>query len=34
MPFPAETSVSRIVAPQGLVHFRGNRYSVLPGLAG
>ncbi len=33
-PFPTEPSVPRVVAPQRLVHFRGNRYSVLLGLAG
>lgn len=32
--FPAELAVERIVAPQGLVAFRGNSYSVPPGLSG
>src|SRR5215213_8815941 len=29
--FPAELAVTRKVTPQGLVDFRGNRYSVPPG---
>ena len=32
--FPAELLVTRKVSPQGLVDFRGNRYSVPPGLPG
>lgn len=32
--FPAELTVTRKVSPQGLVDFRGNRYSVPPGLPG
>src|SRR5690349_8537764 len=32
--FPAELTVVRKVSPQGLVGFRGNRYSVPPGLPG
>jgi transposase len=32
--YPAELSVTRVVSPQGLVDFRGNRYSVPPGLPG
>ncbi len=33
-PFPATTEVSRIVADNASVAFRGNRYSVSPGLGG
>ena len=33
-PFPAELEQTRVVSPQGLVAFRGNSYSVPPGLAG
>lgn len=33
-PFPATLSVERTVSAQGLVSFRGNRYSVPPELAG
>jgi hypothetical protein len=33
-PFPATVTVERIVSSQALVAFRGNRYSVPPGLAG
>ena len=33
-PFPATTEVSRIVADNASVAFRGNRYSVPPGLSG
>lgn len=33
-PFPATLNVTRIVTAQALVAFRGNRYSVPPGLAG
>ncbi|MGW4528005.1 Mu transposase domain-containing protein [Amycolatopsis sp. NPDC004378] len=32
--FPAEFDLARIVSPQALVEFRGNRYSVPPGLGG
>lgn len=32
--FPAEFDVTRIVTPQALVSFRGNHYSVPPGLGG
>jgi hypothetical protein len=32
--FPAELVVPRKVSPQGLVDFRGNRYSVPPGMPG
>ena len=32
--FPAELVVDRKVSPQGLVDFRGNRYSVPPGMPG
>jgi transposase len=32
--FPATVSVERVVSAQALVAFRGNRYSVPPGLAG
>ncbi|WP_395110248.1 transposase [Actinomadura sp. SCN-SB] len=32
LPYPAEMVVRRTVSPQGLVAFRGNRYSVPPGL--
>lgn len=32
--FPAELVVTRTVSPQGLVAFRGNAYSVPPGLVG
>lgn len=32
--FPATTTVDRQVTAQALVHFRGNTYSVPPGLAG
>jgi transposase len=34
VPFPATVSVERIVAADAAVAFRGNRYSVPPGLAG
>ena len=34
IPFPATLTVARIVSPQALVAFRGNRYSVPPELAG
>jgi transposase len=33
-PFPATVAVARVVCAQALVCFRGNRYSVPPGLAG
>ncbi|HEV8561185.1 MAG TPA: IS21 family transposase [Actinophytocola sp.] len=33
-PVPAELTVTRTVSPQGLVDFRGNHYSVPPGLRG
>ena len=33
-PYPAEVTVNRIVTPQALVSWRGNQYSVPPGLAG
>jgi transposase len=33
-PFPAETAVTRTVTAQALVAFRGNSYSVPPGLGG
>jgi transposase len=33
-PFPAEISVQRVVTAQALVAFRGNSYSVPPGLGG
>src|SRR2546425_352371 len=33
-PFPASVEVSRVVAANALVAFRGNRYSVPPGLGG
>jgi transposase len=33
-PFPAQISAGRIVTPQALVAFRGNSYSVPPGLGG
>lgn len=32
--FPAELTVTRKVSPQGLVGFRGNQYSVPPGMPG
>jgi hypothetical protein len=32
IPFPATLSVTRVVSPQALVAFRGNRYSVPPEL--
>jgi transposase len=32
--FPAELAVTRKVSPQGLVDFRGNQYSVPPGMPG
>jgi hypothetical protein len=32
--FPAELTVARKVTPQGLVDFRGNQYSVPPGMPG
>jgi transposase len=32
--FPAELAVTRKVSPQGLVAFRGNQYSVPPGIPG
>jgi hypothetical protein len=32
--FPAEFDVTRLVTPQALVSFRGNHYSVPPGLGG
>jgi transposase len=34
LPYPAEVSVARIVSAQALVGFRGNFYSVGPGLSG
>jgi transposase len=34
VPYPAELEVARSVSPQALVAFRGNRYSIGPGLAG
>jgi transposase len=34
VPFPAEITAARTVTPQALVAFRGNSYSVPPGLAG
>lgn len=34
LPFPAQLEVLRTVTPQGLVAFRGNHYSVPPGLPG
>jgi transposase len=34
IPFPAEVSVRRVVTAQALVAFRGNSYSVPPGLNG
>lgn len=34
MPFPATTEVERTVADNAVVAFRGNRYSVPPGLGG
>ncbi len=34
VPFPATTEVSRTVADNASIAFRGNRYSVPPGLAG
>ena len=33
-PFPAQAEVTRTVSAQALVHFRGNQYSVPPGLSG
>lgn len=33
-PFPAQAEVARVVSAQALVHFRGNQYSVPPGLGG
>jgi transposase len=33
-PFPAELTAARTVTPQALVAFRGNSYSVPPGLSG
>jgi hypothetical protein len=33
-PFPAELAVERVVGPQALVSFEGNRYSVPPELLG
>ncbi|MGW0584521.1 Mu transposase domain-containing protein, partial [Streptomyces sp. NPDC002920] len=33
-PFPAELEVQRTVSPQSLVSFRGNFYSVPPGMPG
>ena len=34
LPYPAEVSVARIVSAQALVAFRGNFYSIGPGLSG
>jgi len=34
LPYPAEVSVQRIVSAQALVGFRGNFYSIGPGLSG
>lgn len=34
MPYPAEVEVARTVSPQALVSFRGNQYSIGPGMAG
>jgi transposase len=34
MTFPAEFDLTRVVTPQALVSFRGNTYSVPPGLGG
>ena len=34
VPFPAEVTVARTVTAQALVAFRGNRYSVPPGMPG
>ena len=34
LPYPAEVSVARIVSAQALVGFRGNFYSIGPGLSG
>ncbi|HYX60186.1 MAG TPA: hypothetical protein VE888_14365 [Streptosporangiaceae bacterium] len=34
VPFPAELAAARTVTPQALVAFRGNSYSVPPGLGG
>jgi hypothetical protein len=34
VPFPAEITTARTVTPQALVAFRGNSYSVPPGLRG
>jgi hypothetical protein len=34
LPYPAEVSVPRIVSAQALVGFRGNFYSIGPGLSG
>ncbi|MFF2431686.1 Mu transposase domain-containing protein [Streptomyces mirabilis] len=34
LPFPAQLELVRTVTPQGLVAFRGNHYSVPPGLPG
>jgi hypothetical protein len=33
-PFPAQAEVARTVSAQVLLHFRGNQYSVPPGLGG
>jgi transposase len=34
VPFPAEITAARTVSPQALVAFRGNSYSVPPGISG
>jgi transposase len=34
VPYPVELEVARTVSPQALVAFRGNQYSVGPGMAG
>ena len=34
VPFPAQITAARIVSPQALVAFRGNSYSVPPGISG
>jgi hypothetical protein len=34
VPFPAEITAARTVSPQALVAYRGNSYSVPPGIAG
>lgn len=33
-PFPAQLEVERTISPQSLVSFRGNFYSVPPGMPG